>query len=69
MAKFDSQYPEQLYPEGDDNFLIASAEDGSIMSLKYKTVMDELSSRVEPTLMTDAEHIAALADLDSRLSS
>lgn len=69
MAKFDSQYPEQLHPEGDDVFLIASSEDGSIMTLRYKTIMEELARRVEPDLMTDAEHIAALADLSSRLDA
>lgn len=69
MAKFDSQYPEQLQPEGDDAFLIASSADRNIMSIKFKTIVDVIAGRMEPELMTDAEHIAALAELNSRLSS
>jgi hypothetical protein len=39
MAKFDSQYPVQLAPEGGDKILIAAAQDGSIMALPFSAVM------------------------------
>lgn len=39
MAKFDSQYPLQISPEGGDKILIASAQDGSIMALPFGAVM------------------------------
>ena len=39
MAKFDSQYPEQIYPENGDKILIAAAQDGKIMALPFGTVM------------------------------
>lgn len=40
MAKFDSQYPLQISPEGGDKILIAAAQDGSIMALPFGRVME-----------------------------
>ncbi len=39
MAKFDSQYPEQVSPEMGDKILIAAAQDGNIMALPFSVVM------------------------------
>lgn len=42
MAKFDSQYPEQIAPEENDKLLIASGQDGNIMSLRYSTLISQI---------------------------
>ena len=46
MAKFDSQYPEQVSPEEGDKFLIASEQDGEIMSLQFGTVIKSIEKQL-----------------------
>lgn len=44
MAKYDRDYPVQLVPEDDDKILIASQQDGRIMALPLKKLVQKLVS-------------------------
>lgn len=59
MAKFDSQYPVQLAPEGGDKILIAAAQDGSIMALPFSAVMAYIQkylNEIDDELSTTSLH-------------
>ena len=59
MAKFDSQYPEQVSPENNDKFLIASEQDGKIMSLPFGGVLKYIQkylNEIDDELSTTSLH-------------
>lgn len=59
MAKFDSQYPEQVTLEAGDTILIAASQDGSIMKVSFDTLAKCLQlylNIVDDRLSSTSEH-------------
>lgn len=59
MAKFDSQYPEQVTLEAGDTILIAASQDGSIMKVSFETLAKSLQlylNIVDDRLSLTSEH-------------
>lgn len=59
MAKFDSQYPEQVTLEAGDTILIAASQDGSIMKVSFDTLAKSLQlylNIVDDRLSLTSEH-------------
>ena len=59
MAKFDSQYPEQVTLEAGDTILIAASQDGSVMKVSFDTLAKSLQlylNIVDDRLSLTSEH-------------
>ena len=59
MAKFDSQYPEQVTLEAGDTILIAAGQDGRIMKVSFDTLAKSLQlylNIVDDILSLTSEH-------------